>query len=274
MSKRLVVAGLVGVAGIALLVYLASVDAATVGSRITVGSQRAAAVRRRVGQSRRGRAIYAVRFGSGTRRELIVGGFHGQEFGQVVARKLVAYLRTHPGSVPLGTELDVMPALNPDGIALHRRGNARNVDLNRNLPTANWSSRLRVGDPSRSLGLNGGGAPGSEPETRALLRYLQPGFRVVIALHSAGGFLDYNGPHARALARAMSRLCHLPVEKISYQRFITGSLGEYVPAAYHVPVITVELRSRQLTAGLLRALLLGVGIRPQDPRQPPQVGTP
>ena len=104
-------------------------------------------------------------------------------------------------------------------------------------------------------GCNGGSAPASEPETQALLHYLRQGFDCVISLHSRGGFLDFNGPHARAIASAMSRACGLPVERIAYQSSITGSLGEYVPAAYRVPVITVELRRPLLTHGLIDAVV-------------------
>jgi hypothetical protein len=88
-----------------------------------------------------------------------------------------------------------------------------------------------------------------------LLRYLRKGFDCVITLHSQGGFLDFNGPHARVLAEVMSRACGLPVERIAYQSSITGSLGEYVPATYRVPVVTVELRRPVLTHGLVNAVV-------------------
>jgi hypothetical protein len=53
----------------------------------------------------------------------------------------------------------------------------------------------------------------------------------------------------------MAKLCGLPVGRLSYDPYITGSLGEYVPARYHVPVVTVELRSAAMTGGLRAALL-------------------
>jgi len=87
-----------------------------------------------------------------------------------------------------------------------------------------------------------------------LLSYLRQGFDGVISLHSQGGFIDFNGPHAKAIARAMSRACGLPRGRIAYQSSITGSLGEYLPVAYGIPVITVELSQPKLTRGLVAAV--------------------
>jgi protein MpaA len=209
-----------------------------------------------IGRSVRGRPIVAARFGTGTRHVLVIGGVHGNEAGTAVAAKFAASLARHPAAVPVGARIDVIRCLNPDGAALGARGNARKVDLNRNLPTRNWRSRLRRSDPSSSLGLRGGARPGSEPETRALLAYLKQGFAVVISLHSHAGILDGAGPGGRTLARRMSRLCGLPAGHLSYQAAITGSLGDYVPEKYGIPIITVELSDAPLGSGLRAALLI------------------
>ncbi len=221
-----------------------------------------------IGHSRQGRRIVAARFGSGPRRLLVIGGVHGQEFGRRVAKRLADYLLTHPGTIPPGSRIDVLPCLNPDGAALRRRGNARNVDLNRNFPTADWRHELRSGDPAASE-CNGGTGPGSEPETRALLAYLRQGFDGVISLHSRGGFIDFNGPHSRRVAAVMARASGLPVERIAYQSSITGSLGEYGPEAYHLPVITVELSQPRLTRGLIDAVLHASALSGSRPARHP-----
>jgi predicted deacylase len=209
-----------------------------------------------VGHSVRGRPIVAALFGDGARRVLVIGGVHGDEAGTAVALQLARYLSSHPAAVPAGAQIEVIRCLNPDGYALRTRGDVRHVDLNRNLPTTDWRRRLKRGDPSSILGLNGGRRPGSEPETKALLGCLEQGFAVVVSLHSHAGILDPGGPGGKVLARRMSRLCGLPVGHLSYQASITGSLGEYVPARYEIPIITVELRSTRLGRRLRSALLV------------------
>jgi murein peptide amidase A len=249
--------GLCALAGLVALVVAAPPAKAAATTRWAAAPTAAAAPTWSViGRSVRRRPIVAARFGSGTRHVLIVGGVHGDEAGTAVAKKFAAYLARHPEAVPAGAQIDVIRCLNPDGYALHTRGNARHVDLNRNLPTRNWRRRLRRGDPAASLGLSGGRRHGSEPETRALLAYLKRGFDVVVSLHSHAGIIDAGGPGGRALARRMSRLCGLPAGHLSYQASITGSLGDYVPAEYGIPIVTVELRSAKLGRGLRSALLV------------------
>ncbi len=208
-----------------------------------------------IGHSVRKRAIVAAEFGSGPRRVLFIGGVHGNELGTPLATRFVAYLCAHPRAVPSGARIDVIRCLNPDGRVAGARGNARRVDLNRNLPTRNWKRALDGRDEPGNPGLSGGRGPGSEPETKALLAYLKRGFRAVVSLHSRAGILDCDGPGAVALGRRMSASCGLPVGRLSYDPFITGSLGEFVPEHYHLPVVTIELKSAKLTAGMRSALL-------------------
>ncbi len=62
---------------------------------------------------------------------------------------------------PADMHLTIVPHLNPDGWAAGTRHNAANVDLNRNFP---WGWRR---------GEFGGPVAGSEPETRAAMRFLR-----------------------------------------------------------------------------------------------------
>lgn len=200
-----------------------------------------------IGTSVRGRPILLASFGASSRRVLYVGGIHGDEYGADVAEAFAAFLAAHPAAVPAGTRIDVIACLDPDGRAAGTRGNARGVDLNRNLPSTNWRSLV-------DRGCTAGTGPGSEPETKALVGRLGQGYAAVVALHSTGPLLDYDGPGSYALARRMAiasgfRLTKLPA--------YTGSLGSYVPERFGAPVVTVELASRSLTRGVLAGLLVG-----------------
>ena len=84
---------------------------------------------------------------------------------------------------------------------------------------------------------------------------MQNGYSLVISLHSNGGYVDYNGPDSRRLAVIVSRNTELPVKVTSYQAAIGGSLGEYVPERYGIPVLTIELTQPKLTLGLVDGML-------------------
>ena len=100
------------------------------------------------------------------RRILVVGVIHGnEEAGLEILDEL---RRLGP---PVDTELWLLPALNPDGLAADQRGNAAGVDLNRNFPH-DWQPLGQPGDSQYA-----GTGPASEPETRAFLDFagrLQP----------------------------------------------------------------------------------------------------
>ena len=208
------------------------------------GARGASVVWTSIGTSVQGRPILLASFGSGSRRVLYVGGMHGSEFGAPVAEAFAAFLASHPAAVPRGTRIDVIGCLNPDGRAAGRRGNANAVDLNRNLPASNWRA-------IRHDGCTAGPAAGSEPETKALLARLGEGYALVVALHSQGGIIDYDGPGAEAIARRVSAASGMPVRRIGTY---TGSLGAYVPERLGVPLVTLELSATRLTTPLAAGL--------------------
>jgi predicted deacylase len=205
-----------------------------------------------IGYSVQGRPINAIRFGSGPNHVLIIAGIHGNEYGYDVAQKLVAYLRAAPGALPAGTQLDVIASANPDGRARRRRGNARGVDLNRNFPARNWR-RLKT------RGATAGRSRGSEPETQAIMRFMEAGgYSRVISLHSRGPLIDYDGPGAKTLARRISRISRIRVVRLASARHYYGSMGNWVPQRYHIPIVTIELRNRSLPVRLRSGILAAV----------------
>jgi protein MpaA len=130
-------------------------------------------------------------------RMLVVGCIHGNETaGMRVARRLIA------AAAPARSELDVVPTLNPDGVAAGTRGNAHGVDLNRNFPFA-WRP-LGGGEYS-------GPGPLSEPESRAardLIRRTRP--EITIWFHQPFGLVDRSGGDV-AIERRYARLAGLPL---------------------------------------------------------------
>ena len=121
--------------------------------------------RRVIGKSVKGRSIVAYFRGDPSAKHvvLVLGQMHGDEpAGPRTARYIVNNLKPTPN-----TGLWIIPTLNPDGMARGTRTNARGVDLNRNWPTSGWK---RGSKGSRTYG---GSKRASEPETRALIRFLE-----------------------------------------------------------------------------------------------------
>ena len=192
--------------------------------------------RLRLGESVRGTPIMLDLFGDGSDRILIVGGLHGDEpNGARIAERLIEYLRAHPDYVA-GRTIGVVARANPDGLAARTRTNAHGVDLNRNFPTGDWRPAALGEHPH-------GNAPGSEPETRAIMtavRHVRP--QRLVDIHSILGGAEcnnYDGP-AGEIAKLMSSKNGYPVSTdIGYPT--PGALGCWAGLDLHMPAITLEL---------------------------------
>lgn len=200
-----------------------------------------------IGRSVQGRDIYLYLFvhtesfedsmnlKPNVEKVLILGGTHGNEpTGATTAHRLVAELQKNP-HLYVNRYVAVVPEVNPDGLAANSRVNANGVDLNRNLPAANW--RLTKRDNAF-----GGLSPNSEPETQALTKLIER-FKPdrILTLHSIAEGRhgnNYDGP-AEQLAR---RLC----EKNGYPLLKTmgyptpGSLGTWAGIERQIPIVTLE----------------------------------
>jgi murein peptide amidase A len=117
------------------------------------------------GHSVDGRALVARQSGDrdAARTVLVVGSIHGTE---TQGHRVIRRLRRHYGERLGGVDLWTAMTVNPDGVAAGTRGNADGVDLNRNFAT-NW----RAIPPTS--GYYSGPKPFSEPETRAIRRFLR-----------------------------------------------------------------------------------------------------
>lgn len=138
-----------------------------------------------IGTSIEGRPIEAYRFGTGSTALMFVGGIHGgyEWNSTLLAWQAIERLTTNPSEVPPELTVYIIPALNPDGLALvvgtssrftladvpnpnervaAGRFNANEVDLNRNFD-CNWAPESTW----RSQPVSAGTAPFSEPEAAA-----------------------------------------------------------------------------------------------------------
>ena len=135
----------------------------------------------------------------------------------------------------------VVLAANPDGLIRGTRGNARGVELNRNFPTKDWRPgpvmHRSTLDGPREVALSPGEAPGSEPETQALMALigeLKP--EAVVALHAPLACID--DPNDSALGRWLTERTGLPlVPDVGYPT--PGSFGTW-GAEQGLPVVTYE----------------------------------
>jgi murein peptide amidase A len=160
-----------------------------------------------VGHSVDGRAIRPVVLGTpgAAHRVLVVGCIHGNETaGVAIVNRLLK------AGAPHGTEIVVVPSLNPDGCARGTRQNAHGVDLNRNFPS-NWG---RIG--KRGSFQWSGPRPLSEPESRyavLLIDRLRP--QITIWFHQHQGFVRAWG-QSIPTARRFARLAAYPYQSIRW----------------------------------------------------------
>jgi protein MpaA len=168
---------------------------------------------------------------------LVIAGQHGNEPETTVL--LSAVLRSIPNELLCCA---VVLAANPDGLARGTRCNAAGVDLNRNFPASNWSSKEVYyswnDEHPQDTQLSPGIKPASEPETKALLallKRLNP--QAVISLHAPLNCID--DPQNTLLAISLSQLMDLTlITDIGYA--VPGSFGSWAKEN-GLTLITLEL---------------------------------
>jgi predicted deacylase len=246
-TSALVLAAALGLAG------LQAPATATAAATEPAATRPAVLSSRTIGHSVQGRDIRAYHLGDvhAARTVVLIGVMHGSE--QAPARTLRA-IRDSRALVG-GVNLWVIPVLNVDGAAAGRRTNAHGVDLNRNFPDR-WSSSVR----------SAGRSAASEPETRAVMRFLNAvDPDVVVSLHQPFGAIDTSNSKHASLAKALSRALHLPRRDIGCGGPCRGTLTGWFNAHHPGEAITVEFVAHPTRTYLLqtakRGLLAAVGGR-------------
>lgn len=169
--------------------------------------------------------------GPSKRNVLILGGVHGDEIEGVIASQ--ALITNFRSRFDLDLNLFIVPQFNLDGILARTRGNIRGVDLNRNLPTSDWSPEAKT--PRYQPGTG----PCSENENKALVQFIKnKNFDFIYSLHSWKPMLNING-NARAIAEVIQKHTDYSIEEdIGYPT--PGSLGSY-GLENRIPVLTYEI---------------------------------
>lgn len=156
-----------------------------------------------LGRSEQGRPIIAWETGdtNAKRRVLVVGCIHGNEPAGIAIANAVARARA-----PAGTDVWVVPDLNPDGVAAGTRQNGRGVDLNRNFPYR-WQ-------PLRGSSYSGARAL-SERESRIAYRLISRIHPTTsIWFHQHLGIVDESGGDLR-VERHFAQLVGMRTERLT-----------------------------------------------------------
>lgn len=187
------------------------------------------------GETKLGLPIHAYQFMAPNPAQkahvLVIGGVHGDEPEGVVASR--ALLEVFRQNYTLDLNLTLVPEFNPEGVLNKTRGNSNLVDLNRNLPTKDWSP---IAATAR---YNPGPNPLSENENIALVEWLnQNTIQLIISLHSWKPMLNVNGDIPEA--EIISKMTGYVIEPdIGYPT--PGSLGTYAGKEKKIPTLTYEI---------------------------------
>jgi protein MpaA len=190
-----------------------------------------------------GLPIPAYRFSNSGAKVLVLGGVHGDEIEGVVAAH--GLLKEFEKQFSYALDLTLVPSFNLDGVLHRTRVNARGVDLNRNLPTKDWSPEIKT--PR----YHPGPFPNSEPENQALTDFIEkenPQF--ILSLHSWNPMLNVNGDCLRE-AESLHRHTGYRIDTdIGYPT--PGSLGTYAGLERQSPTLTYEIERGLASEPVLR----------------------
>lgn len=189
-----------------------------------------------LGSSTLGRPIESLTLTRGPRRILLLAGVHGDEpEAYLFLERFVNEGAWRDFDTLL--DLHVVTRVNPDACEAKTRVNANGVDLNRNLPTRDWSPE------AREARYFPGKFAGSEIENRVLMDLVETSeWNGIVSFHSWEPCINYNGP-ARAWAEVFSKHSGCRVtDHIGYPT--PGSFGTWSGSERNIPTLTVEIQEK------------------------------
>lgn len=186
--------------------------------------------RRVIGQSVKGRDIVAYHLGEPRRRGVptvvLMSTMHGNEPD---TRHILFGFKD--GRPVVGVDLWIVPTYNPDGLARRTRKNARGVDLNRNFPYK-WADLDGRYESGRK--------PASEPETRAMMRFLKdvrPDY--ILSFHQPLRGVDTDTKRPRFARRVADKL-NLPTTTLNCGSVCHGTMTMWFNHRFKGAALTVE----------------------------------
>jgi len=179
-----------------------------------------------LGRSVDGRKILAYHLGEpGSKKVVLISLMHGNE---PVPRRILTNLRN--GAPVHDVNLWLVPIYNPDGFIHHTRKNAHGVDPNRNYPYkwAPLDGRYESGPK-----------PASEPETRAVMRFLsrvKPAY--VLSFHQPLHAVDVT--ERPKFSRRVARALDLPMSRLTCGSTCHGTMTMWFNHKFRGFALTVE----------------------------------
>lgn len=203
-----------------------------------------------IGRSVQGYPLEIYQFGSGPTQRLIVAGIHGgyEANTSQLAWALIKHLSQYPELIPGEVTLYILPVLNPDGLTFSKdadgRANANGVDLNRNWD-ADWQADWPLDGCWQLSPVTAGNHPGSEPETQALMAFIQSHKPdALISYHSAALGIFPGGkpidPAALHLAEQVAEVSNYPYPPLNTGCTYTGQLIDWA-ARQGIAALDIEL---------------------------------
>lgn len=203
-----------------------------------------------IGYSVEGGPLTVYTFGNGPQERMIVAGIHGGDEWNTVtlANQLIKHLNQNPDEIPKEITLYILPNLNPDGERRahnkYGRLNDHGVDLNRNFPV-NWKLDWDRGGCWNYLPSSGGTGPGSEPETQALVSFIEEHhIQALISYHSAAlGIFPGGMPWEKqsiGLAQSIANVTSYPFPPLDTGCTYSGTLADYA-VSQGIAAVDLEL---------------------------------